>query len=258
MNDRTDVDITGANSNVMLVKVPKYISKRWEKVGPGGAVGKLRVSSKLNKRDFTFILKQDLANLILPDDDVKIPQEYKFHTQVAANRTAVVFSENSGQAFYSVTEQSSSSSGDGSTSMTQTKISLEGQVAERAECRPVGGDNYMKMKRYWMLGRFCYLFIVPFSRLQIRNALQPQRTTKAIDKRPIFKPTSNRTVNTFFDKKKKSDEGKKARLERDQVMDMLFKAFEKHQYYSFKDLVQITQQPSVSTLMKANTCKLYL
>lgn len=221
MNDRTDVDITGANSNVMLVKVPKYISKRWEKVGPGGAVGKLRVSSKLNKRDFTFILKQDLANLTLPDDDVKIPQEYKFHTQVAANRTAVVFSENSGQ------EQSSSSSGDGSTSMTQTKISLEGQVAERAECRPVGGDNYMKMKR-----------------LQIRNALQPQRTTKAIDKRPIFKPTSNRTVNTFFDKKKKSDEGKKARLERDQVMDMLFKAFEKHQYYSFKDLVQITQQPS--------------
>jgi hypothetical protein len=29
------------------------------------------------------------------------------------------------------------------------------------------------------------------------------------------------------------------------VLDILFKAFNKHQYYSIKDLVKLTQQPGV-------------
>lgn len=47
-----------------------------------------------------------------------------------------------------------------------------------------------------------------------------------------------------FEEKKKS-EGKKARDDKDKVMDMLFAAFEKHQYYNIKDLVKITNQPVV-------------
>lgn len=38
-------------------------------------------------------------------------------------------------------------------------------------------------------------------------------------------------------------EGKKSRADKDQVLDMLFNAFEKHQYYNIKDLVNITKQP---------------
>ncbi|XP_007557226.1 general transcription factor IIF subunit 2-like [Poecilia formosa] len=33
------------------------------------------------------------------------------------------------------------------------------------------------------------------------------------------------------------------RADRQLVLDLLFSAFEKHQYYSFKDLVDITKQP---------------
>lgn len=40
------------------------------------------------------------------------------------------------------------------------------------------------------------------------------------------------------------------RAERQQVMDMLFSAFEKHQYYNIKDLVDITKQPVVSGLLE--------
>lgn len=36
------------------------------------------------------------------------------------------------------------------------------------------------------------------------------------------------------------------RAERQVVLDMLFSAFEKHQYYNIKDLVDITKQPVVS------------
>ena len=46
--------------------------------------------------------------------------------------------------------------------------------------------------------------------------------------------------------KKKKEEGKRARADRQQVLDMLFSAFEKHQYYNIKDLVDITKQPVVS------------
>ncbi|MES1903444.1 MAG: General transcription factor IIF subunit 2, partial [Paramarteilia canceri] len=42
---------------------------------------------------------------------------------------------------------------------------------------------------------------------------------------------------------RKKDIGKKYRAERDAVYKMLFEAFEKHQYYNIKDLVNITQQP---------------
>jgi TFIIF, beta subunit HTH domain len=37
-------------------------------------------------------------------------------------------------------------------------------------------------------------------------------------------------------------------MEKEVVMDALFKAFESHQYYNVKDLVRITNQPIVSNL----------
>ncbi len=46
--------------------------------------------------------------------------------------------------------------------------------------------------------------------------------------------------------KKKKEEGKRARVDKQQVLDMLFSAFEKHQFYNIKDLVDITKQPVVS------------
>lgn len=45
---------------------------------------------------------------------------------------------------------------------------------------------------------------------------------------------------------RKQDEGKKSRDDRDKVQEMLFAAFEKHQYYNIKDLQKITSQPIVS------------
>lgn len=37
------------------------------------------------------------------------------------------------------------------------------------------------------------------------------------------------------------------RDDKDAVLDMLFAAFEKHQYYNIRDLVKITRQPIVSS-----------
>ncbi|XP_045623298.2 general transcription factor IIF subunit 2-like [Procambarus clarkii] len=42
---------------------------------------------------------------------------------------------------------------------------------------------------------------------------------------------------------KKKAEGKTIRDDKDKVMELLFAAFEKHQYYNIKDLHKITRQP---------------
>ncbi|XP_047226603.1 general transcription factor IIF subunit 2-like isoform X2 [Girardinichthys multiradiatus] len=105
------------------------------------------------------------------------------------------------------------------------EISLEGMVVHRAECQPVVSDSYMKVKR-WQI-----------------ESVKPQRLTQQLDRfTPVFKPVANHNFNLEYEKKKKS-EGKMVRADRQAVLDMLFSAFEKHQYYSFKDLVDITKQP---------------
>ena len=48
---------------------------------------------------------------------------------------------------------------------------------------------------------------------------------------------------------KKKAEGKKMRDDKDAVLDMLFAAFEKHQYYNIRDLVKITRQPIVNIFL---------
>ena len=42
-SDNKDLDLANSTRGVWLVKVPKYISDRWEKAAPDTEVGKLRI-----------------------------------------------------------------------------------------------------------------------------------------------------------------------------------------------------------------------
>uniref|UniRef100_A0A672LZ19 General transcription factor IIF subunit 2 n=1 Tax=Sinocyclocheilus grahami TaxID=75366 RepID=A0A672LZ19_SINGR len=103
------------------------------------------------------------------------------------------------------------------------KIALEGVVVQRAECRPAVSENYMRLKKYVHIW---------FS----------QQLDKAVTTN--YKPVANHSYNLDYEKRKK-EEGKRARADKRQVLDMLFSAFEKHQYYNIKDLVDITKQPVI-------------
>ena len=46
-------------------------------------------------------------------------------------------------------------------------------------------------------------------------------------------------------KKKEKKDGKRARDDRETVLDLIFTAFQQHQYYNFRDLVHKTKQPVV-------------
>uniref|UniRef100_A0A7N8X329 General transcription factor IIF subunit 2 n=1 Tax=Mastacembelus armatus TaxID=205130 RepID=A0A7N8X329_9TELE len=104
---------------------------------------------------------------------------------------------------------------------------FHGVVVQRAECRPAVSESYMRLKR-----------------LQIEESSKPARLSQQLDKAVTsnYRPVANHAYNLEYERKKK-EEGKRARADKQQVLDMLFSAFEKHQYYNIKDLVDITKQP---------------
>ncbi|XP_031672028.1 general transcription factor IIF subunit 2-like isoform X6 [Oncorhynchus mykiss] len=213
MSEKGEVDLTGAkqNTGVWLVKVPKYLSQQWAKASGRGEVGKLRIGKNQGKAEVEFTLNEDLTMIDSLGDKpsgVQAPRDHPFTMQTVGGQTLAVFTET----------QSESS---------KERISLEGLVVQRAECRPAVSENYMKLKR-----------------LQIEELSKPVRLSQQLEKAVTtnYKPVANHSYNLEYDRKKK-EEGKRARVDKQQVLDMLFSAFEKHQYYNIKDLVDITKQP---------------
>uniref|UniRef100_A0A8C1WS01 General transcription factor IIF subunit 2 n=2 Tax=Cyprinus carpio TaxID=7962 RepID=A0A8C1WS01_CYPCA len=213
MSDKGEVDLTGAkqNTGVWLVKVPKYLSQQWAKATGRGEVGKLRICNVLYLR---------LESIGQKSSMVRAPREHPFTLQTVGGQTLAVFTENS-------SGQSDAEAGGSGTG--PDKIALEGVVVQRAECRPAVSENYMRLKK-----------------LQIEELSKPLRFSQQLDKAVTtnYKPVANHAYNLDYEKKKK-EEGKRARADKQQVLDMLFSAFEKHQYYNIKDLVDITKQPVI-------------
>ncbi|CAB1327382.1 unnamed protein product [Coregonus sp. 'balchen'] len=228
MSEKGEVDLTGAkqNTGVWLVKVPKYLSQQWAKASGRGEVGKLRIGKNQGKAEVAFTLNEDLTMIDSLGDKpsgVQAPRDHPFTMQTVGGQTLAVFTETqSGQS-----EERS----DGSTSVSGAgtgpdKISLEGVVVQRAECRPAVSESYMKLKR-----------------LQMEELSKPVRLSQQLDKAVTtnYKPVANHSYN--WNRQEKKEDGKRARADKQQVLDMLFSAFEKHQYYNIKDLVDITKQP---------------
>ncbi|KAK7161624.1 hypothetical protein R3I94_004340 [Phoxinus phoxinus] len=209
MSDKGEVDLTGAkqNTGVWLVKVPKYLSHQWAKATGRGEVGKLRICKNQGKAEVSFTLNEELTTIDTIGDKpsmVRAPREHPFTLQTVGGQTLAVFTENSSD-----------------------KIALEGLVVQRAECRPAVSENYMRLKK-----------------LQMEELSKPLRFSQQLEKAVTtnYKPVANHANNLDYERKKK-EEGKRARADKHQVLDMLFSAFEKHQYYNIKDLVDITKQP---------------
>lgn len=106
------------------------------------------------------------------------------------------------------------------------KLSLEGKVVQRADCRPINNKNYLDLKKD-----------------SFRRAIEPQRKALKLSAPVVtYKPKANHESNVKYEKIKKF-QGKKSRDDKDQVMEKLFALFEKHQYYKINDLVKATNQP---------------
>jgi transcription initiation factor TFIIF subunit beta len=154
----------------------------------------------------------DVADSIVKDaaKDSKIPKLHKFAINDIPDQHLAVFSHTKDDKGLN-------------------KTVLEGTVLQKGECRPIGGELYMGLKRQ-----------------AFEKAQEPKRQVIALDRAVnSFKPVSVHIADLENEKKKKA-EGKKSREDKDKVVDMIMTAFQKHQYYGLKDLVRITNQPVVS------------
>lgn len=152
---------------------------------------------------------------------------------------------------------------------------MEGRIVQKLECRPYGKINvniYIHFLRNMFYYKIIFLADNCYMKLKlesIKRASVPQRQVQQLDRVvQNFKPVSDHKHNvsiilliffilldrSFICKnilqieyaEKKKAEGKKMRDDKDAVLDMLFAAFEKHQYYNIRDLVKITRQPIVN------------
>jgi len=220
-----DIDLSNSERGVWLVKVPKYIADRWNKADPSTEVGRLRIIRAPGaKPDVTIrladkicapingISELDKLNLVRNSATSQvIPKDHKFSVNASTAITMGVIS--------SISDPDSKD--------PTNKMSMEGKVVQRAECRPIQSKTYMDIKKE-----------------AISKAGEPIRRVMRLDKHvsTSYKPISNHASNIMHDKKKKV-EGKKLRDDKDKVQEMLFALFEKHQYYNIKDLVSSTRQP---------------
>lgn len=207
-----ELDLSNAGRGVWLVKVPKYIANKWEKAPSNIEVGKLKISKQVGQKAQVSLTLSDAVINIDPSE--AIPREHKLDVSVVTKQTLGVFSHTVPAA----TKEDATPEPE--------KLFMEGRIVQRLECRPLGDNAYMKMKLE-----------------SIRKASQPVRQVKSLEKIVHnFKPVSDHKHN-IEDKERKKAEGKKSRDDKNAVLDMLFNAFEKHQYYNIKDLVKITRQP---------------
>jgi len=222
-----DLDLANNGRTVWLVKVPKYISDRWERASANTEVGRLRIKKTPGaKHEVNFTLADSICAQVtgLTEMDKhamirnsstaqQVPNQVKFKVSSVSAQTLGVFSHTS------IDQETSPGQPD--------KLSLEGNVVHRAECLPIEGSLYNQIKREAII-----------------KAGQPTRQMQRLDKHVTtnFRPISNHAANIEHNNKKKM-EGKKMRDDKDKVQEILFALFEKHQFYNIKDLQQETRQP---------------
>lgn len=203
------VDCSNATRGVWLVKVPKYISQRWDAAPGNIEVGRLKITKASGQKPAVSFT---LSEAVLAMERATIPKEHQFVISSVGGQTLGVFS------------QTAAGSSDAVVPQPET-VAIEGKVIQRAECRPRADASYMQLKRH-----------------TIRSSARPGRTLKTIADVVHVKPVSDHRHNLEYARKKK-EQGKKMRDDKDKVLSMVFAAFEKHQFYNIKDLVRLTMQP---------------
>lgn len=225
LHEEKDLDVAYAARGVWLVKVPKYVSDCWQTADPGSEVGKLIISktkSSLAKQpEAIFSLNEKLVGDSSGNKEAILPSDHSFNLTGVGNQSLSVLSV---EKLFS--EPIEHTAGTAVLPYVEGKVSVEGKVIHRAECRPRIDLSYMKLNK---------------NRVELGN--KPKREIIQLDKAVIsYKPKSAHESDIAYELRKK-EEGKKTRDDASVVQLALFGAFEKHQYYNIKDLVSITNQP---------------
>ncbi|KAI9488212.1 transcription initiation factor IIF, beta subunit-domain-containing protein [Zychaea mexicana] len=226
-DDDDDLKLDSADTKVWLVKVPKFLADKWKKVDQDNVnLGSVRIYSEAPPG------RSSAISLVLPENETdNIPREYSIHIPQGEVMNKYVFT----QGEHGVK-------------------SINGTVHHECSATPTQFEPYRGIMRKRVL-----------------DAGTPQRTVQVLgqNNQPVFVPGASSAMQStgFSDfivvlhmckcislicyivyqqsKKQKTDNKEKAtRMPRNELMDVLFAAFEKYPYWSFKGILEHTKQPS--------------
>jgi len=199
-----DVDCTNSELKLWLVKVPKYLGQKWLD-SPSTDVGKLAIRRTGARTEVTFKLNQALAQSGDPS-----PIDHKLMLSAPPkHETLGVLSRMKDEQDKEIRR-------------------VEGRIVQNATCTPSMMDaTYRRLKG-----------------TSFQKAAKSDRKVKYVAETEVtrtrFIPRSKHDVEM---RPGRGQPERRERMDRDKLKDLLFEQFEKHQYYSLKDLQDITKQP---------------
>jgi transcription initiation factor TFIIF subunit beta len=214
--------------DIWLVKVPKFIANNWKNLPEKTELGKLKPRQD-GSYDFTLDPGVEKRKTDQPTSSDKLPSQYKLTLHPVTHQKMVILSQNKDSSVpANGTSASSAPSGTSNSTPVNDKISCKGEVKFRGELRTSGDTFYMNLKTS-----------------SIREAAKPTKVTQILEKAvTAYKPRGAVQLAHEAELRRKKDEAKKTiREDKEIVLNRLYAAFEKQQYYNIKDLVRITNQP---------------
>ncbi|KAL5476220.1 hypothetical protein EMCRGX_G026136 [Ephydatia muelleri] len=199
-----EIDVSRAGRGVWLMKIPNYLASAWRNGTADTELGTIRIGSNADSKKLKVDFSLAKELASTALDGQEVPCDHKVVMQDSQSQCLCLFSEDS-----------------------SGQLVAEGKVLHRADIQPTDSSVYMKLKRH-----------------QIELAEKTKFTAQALEKTPasVYKPKASHKEYDEH-KQKQKELGKRAREDRETVLDLLFTAFQQHQYYNFKDLVVKTKQP---------------
>ncbi|KAJ1863260.1 hypothetical protein LPJ73_000568 [Coemansia sp. RSA 2703] len=211
-----ELNMDELGSKVWLVKVPGFLAEKWKKQKKDGVqLGKMRIYHKPDKT------ASEIAIILNDSEDYKdIPKEYRMNVVNEKVSNMYIFSE--------ARDPNEIIKPTSSTANKAVPIAMTGTVHHDCSVVPHYTDEY--------------------KRIMHKRAIASHDNNRRVQTIGLdqYKDSLIGFNNGGFDTshKKPKTEPKKARMERKELMDMLFAAFTDFQYWSFKGLVEHTNQPS--------------
>lgn len=199
------IDISSANRRVWLVKVPDYLADRLEQLDEDGLdLGVVRATPSSGSTPAQVKL---LLGHNGPCGD--LPLEYTLQLS-KCDQTMHLFCED----------------------LAGRALLVEGKVEQECQLKPVLNEQYREVMRQ-----------------RNETANRPKRSIQVVDSvsdtiQMGLIPHVSEAAMLAARKRKFEPDQKRERLPKDEVMDMLFRAFERLPHWTFKALVDHTQQPS--------------
>lgn len=265
----TELDLTGANEKVWLVKLPKFLYDKWVTAPPGTELGQLKMN-EANRREMKVVLSQATKQDVkmtepheTPAPPSDIPQEYSLemqnqnvtNTHIFSEPPARSWSDRPSRANTPVDSDAGSADGSQTANGTQPDKRRPGGGPDRSR-KNLGGQR--------LGGRVVHdCLIKPIDNQLYRNLLRDRVTAADVPKRRIqslddvalsgnlmapgsVKDNTKGGVKSFILSKKadaKKSRELNARMSLDNLLDEIVKCFKQYEYWSLKAFKAHLKQP---------------